>query len=411
MAEIRPFRAYVYSENEQKNLGDLISPPYDVIKPEQRQQMLKKNAHNSVALSLTDDLNDSDRYKKMAQRYSKWKADEVLVSISKPSFYLIEETYQIEERLDRRLGFIALLQVSPFEEGKVLPHEHTLSGPKKDRFELLQTMGAELSQILMCYEDPRLVLEKIYESKNSQKPFMECTDPQGIKRRLWLIENHQEIESLKDCLKDKTLLIADGHHRYETAVKYRTDAPSNLNEFVQVYFTNTQNPSFSILPIHRLFSLPEGLDEEEFKKKIKEIFQIRVLTKGTNLSEANRKKEENEIKMICSFQSTGEHWLLTRNKKTDTDAEIFSLQTDIFEKILGWDLSQISKGAIQYEHTQADYLKTLQQLQNGVGFFLPPTDLKLVMQVAKEGRRMPQKSTFFYPKLASGLLTYELGHY
>lgn len=410
MPEVKAFKAIRYSNDLKENLGELISPPYDVIKETERKAMLDKNKFNSVKLCLVEDLEDPDRYKKMRKEFEDWKAEGVLTQTDRESFYLIEDTYEIEGKPSKRIGFVGLLKTSPFEEKQVLPHEYTMSGPKKDRLALLEAMGAEFSQIFMCYQDPDFVLEKIYEEKSKTAPDLEGLDVMDVHRRVWFIQDKTQLEAIQNCLADKQLLIADGHHRYETAIYYAKNGPSEKSKYVQCYFTNSQNPDFNILPIHRITHLPEGMSEFDFQGRLEKTFKLSQLQPNEDFRRTIENKSNNEIAFICSFASSGRSFLLSRPKKSSTDAEIFSLQKQIFEDIYGWDVSKIAKGVIQFEHTTSDFLKTLQSNERNVGFFLPSTDLSLILDVVKEGRRMPQKSTFFYPKLASGLVNYELGN-
>lgn len=407
MPNVQPHKAFVYSSEYRTQLKDLISPPYDVISKEQHDTLLSKNKKNSVQLSLTDNPEDEKRYEKLKERLNSWKKDGVFETIDPPAFYLIEEKFEVAGEQRKRVGFVGLLEVSPFEKKEVYPHEFTLSGPKKDRFSLLKTMEAELSQIFFCYQDPELVLEGIYESKQKEKPFMDISNDPDVPRRVWLIQDKTEVAAIQRALSKEGVLIADGHHRYETALKMSRDHPGEKTKFVQGYFTNLKSPGFGILPIHRLFSLPSSWNKERFLEALKSRFDVTFYKKDLDLDQL---QAESDLRFIFAA-AENEYYLLKRQKAKNTDAEIFLLQKEIFEGILEWDVTKLAKGVIQFEHTDHEFKSTLKKLENGVGFYLPSTDLEVVMEVVKQGSRMPQKSTFFFPKLATGLINYELGSY
>ena len=406
MPNVQPFKALVYSEKNRNDLSDLISPPYDVLSHEQFLAMKAKNKFQSVRLCIAEDSADPDRYKKMKNLLGEWKQAGVMTHQSQPAFYLIEERYTEGGKSSTRIGFVGLLETSPFPEGKVLPHEHTLSGPKKDRLELIQTMRAEMSQIFLCYQDPTLTLEKIYDSVKSTTPLMVCEDPQSIHRRVWPLTDAVQVKAIQNLLADKKVLIADGHHRYETALAFR-----DQSKYVQCYFTNLNTPGFSIRPIHRLFTLPPQLSTDAFLTQLKQKFEVTPWNEPISLEALMRLRSEKRMALICSIAATKQNFLLTQTKKTEKDEEIFAIHRDIFEGILSWDVSSLAKGTIQYEHETAAFEKTLTRIENGIGLFLPPTDLNVVMRLAEQGERMPQKSTFFYPKLASGLINLDLDCY
>ncbi|MBN8555064.1 MAG: DUF1015 domain-containing protein [Deltaproteobacteria bacterium] len=411
MPKIIPHKALVYGSKYRSHLGELVSPPYDVISTEYFQKLKSQNEFNSVRLCLAENSEDSDRYQKMAKLLLDWKEKKVLETLDKPHFYLIEERFKTASGQHQRLGFVGLLEVSKFDKKEILPHEFTLAGPKKDRLELLKTMKAELSQIFFCYQDQNLALNKIFESKSKTSPFMEGEDPQGVYRKLWLITETSEIETLQKLMQSQSLLIADGHHRYETAVHFNETENSRNSKYVQGYFTNLDAPGFSILPIHRLFSLPQEMKIEDFISKLKQNYTLEAFKPGLDFDELTKVQNSSEVQLLFKSFHDENVYLLKANKNSADDAEIFSIHKNIFEKILKWDVTQLAKGIIHYEHETEDFKKTFQKLPRAVGLFLPSTDLKLVMDLAKRGERMPQKSTFFFPKLASGLVNYELGSY
>lgn len=406
MPKIFPFKAMLYSDQLRKSIGALLSPPYDVISTEGFARLRALSPYQSVQLALAGDSNDPERYEKMKDLYREWKSSGVLTQHTSKAFYLVEDRFESEGHQAIRIGFIALLEVSPFERKEILPHEYTLSGPKKDRLELLKTMRAELSQIFLCYQDPDLVVETIHRSYSERPALAGGRDTSGIHRRLWAIERADEIQRIQALVASSPALIADGHHRYETAVSFSKEAP-----FAQVYFTNLKSPGFSIHPIHRIFNLPATIGLQDFLTRLASFFEIIPWTKNVSVAELAAQRETGKLKLFASFEASRTNVLLSQKRKSDLDAEIFSIHRDVFEGILGWNIGELAKGTIQYEHETKDYFDRLHSMKNSVGLFLPPTDLEVVMRLAEKGERMPQKSTFFYPKLASGLVNFDLDNF
>jgi len=409
MPNVVPFRAWLYAKSFSKEMDRLISPPYDVISDQMLEDLRNKHSYNSVRLSLTDDAQDPERYKKLRDRFVEWKTKGIFERPATEAFYLIEERFKVEGKERMRLGFVGLLEVTDFSKREVLPHEKTLSGPKKDRLALLQEMGAELSQIFLCYRDTNKVLETIHSKESVKPPLMKIGLAYGVERRLWALIDQPTIDQLTALLKGQSVLIADGHHRYETAVAYHQSDATQKSQYVQGYFTNLDVPDFSILPIHRIFSLPQEWTWSSFTKKLAERFEIHPFDPGINLEELLSRRSSQRLQFLMQSSEEGKTWIVSRKKDSEYDAEIFALQKDIFDDLFHWNVAEISYDILKYEHETEAFKRTLSQMPRGVGIFLPPTDLDLVMKLALRGERMPQKSTFFFPKIATGLVNYELG--
>lgn len=404
MAEIKPFRAWLYAEKLSSHLSDLVTPPYDVINEAQRKAFESRHCDNSVRICLCEDPSDPNRYEKMAKIWREWKEQGVVEQYPQPSLYVIEESFRSEGLARTRIGFVSLLKVSPYEEKQVLPHEWTLARPKADRLALLQTMKTESSQIFFCYEDEALTLETYFKNELSKvAPYFSFEDDNGVSRRFWPVSDPQIIEQLQETLRKSPVLIADGHHRYETALKFRE---LTGHTYVQGYFTNLDAPGFGIRAIHRLISLDRSLESD-----LRRSFSIEDWSEKVTPDALTAWKQNHPNQLGLLYVTNRSVKLLSRPVDSAISSEVFALQHLIFEKLLGWDLQKISKGTIHFEHETEAFLKTLSSLEKGIGFFLPPTDLKLVLKLARAGERMPQKSTFFFPKLASGLVNYDLNDF
>lgn len=406
MPQVKPFKALLYSKELADQCGELISPPYDVINSEDRKALIEKNKLNSVQLCLAEDPKASDCYQKMKERFENWKKEGVLKKADQPAFYLVEDEFEIGGKTRKRIGYVGLLKTTPFETKEVLPHEHTLKGPKRDRLALLETMGAELSQIFMCYQDESQTLEKIHQKHSSENPYFDAVDCMGVRRRLWLIDDPKEVQAISEMMESKPVLIADGHHRYETAIEFSKRQPK-LGEYVQVYFTNQLSPGFGILPIHRVTDLPEDFTMEDFYGKLRSEYELTECPRE-GLEDRLQSGDPSKLKLGLVSSGKAEAHILSKTKASDLDAEIFVLQNEIFEGVFGWKIEDVSKDKVAFDHRAPEIFKIVDGGDRKIGFILPPTDLNLVMEVSQKGERMPQKSTFFYPKLASGLVNYEL---
>lgn len=409
MPEVKAFRAWMYKTENPSELDELVSPPYDVISENERQKMLERNPHNSVRLSLKDPEATSP-YEDMAETFKVWKKTGVLQQFPKEALYLVEEKYKSQSEEHIRIGFVGLLKTSEFSDKQVLPHEYTLKGPKKDRMELLKTMRAELSQIFFVYDDPQRLIDSIYEEKQASEPLLQATDAAGVARRVWAIDKTEDIQKLCQSFETKPVLIADGHHRYETALEFSRQNSERASQYVQSYFLNAQSPGFQIRPIHRIASLPESMATSDFLERVREEFSIEEssLEQLRKLAANELSRDQIRMGMIVLEPST-KYWILSRKKRSEEDAEIFSLQKDVFERLMGWDISKISeKSVVNYHHEIDGLMELIHKEPAKIGFVLPPTDLTLIRELAERGERMPQKSSFFFPKIASGLIIYDL---
>jgi uncharacterized protein (DUF1015 family) len=343
----------------------------------------------------------------MSATYKEWKQSEVLTQERVPAYYFIKDEFLANGTPATRFGFVGLLELQEFGKGKVFPHEFTLAGPKKDRLALLEEMGAESSQIFFCYRDPQLTIESIFKSLSAETPRYQGIDSSGVKRSLWTISDPATIQSIESALSDCDFLIADGHHRYETALEYRRLHPGESSRFVQAYFTNSLSPGFAILPIHRLFRLPTGVTTESLIEDLKK--------RGYEIESANERSlssltttTPNSLSFGFSDQGGTRKWKISIKKSKNTDTAIARVQKDLFEAICRWTPEELKKGIVTYENTDEKFLEVLQSDSQKVGVYLPACTYDEIMNVVKSGDRMPQKSTFFAPKLASGLVIYDL---
>ncbi|HWP81060.1 MAG TPA: DUF1015 domain-containing protein [Bacteroidota bacterium] len=420
MPIIRPFRGYRYNPKK-VNIHDVVAPPYDVISPEQQTALYEKSPYNVVRLILG---REEDRYSSAAGFLKKWISENVLIRERESALYLLHQQFDDHSgKAVVRKGFIALCRLEEFEKKIVLPHEKTLSKPKEDRFKLFQATNANFSQIFSLYTDVEKEIDRILNGTEKSEPLIEVLF-EDVHNRLWRITEKSVITRVQEAIKDKQVLIADGHHRYETALAYRDLMRSRnprhtgdeLYNFVMMFFTNIEDEGLIIYPTHRLVHSLPSFDPKEFLRRVEDLFIIRDF----------REKEDMVIALQSSPVSSfgvalqGEmfFYLLTIKPSVDlasvlpseTPPEIRKLDVTLLHSLLLDKVLGISPAA-QEQKTSLDYVRKAEEAFAAVdarraqlAFIMNPTRIEQVRQVARAGHTMPQKSTYFYPKLVSGLV-------
>jgi uncharacterized protein (DUF1015 family) len=250
--EVKPFNAIVYNQ-EIVDIKDVVAPPYDVITSDYQKELYEKNPYNIVRLILA---RGDNRYEDAKKDFAKWLEENILIKMPKPCIFYIVQKYTTEHgKQVERKGFIAKNKIEKFESGKVLPHEFTMGGPKEDRLKLTSACEANFSQIFMVYSDPEKSIENnIGKDLIKTKPFIDVTDDKGVQNLVWVIDNEKDIKLIEDVMEDKILLIADGHHRYETAMNYSQISENPEAQYVMSYFTNLDDENLVVYPTHRIIT-------------------------------------------------------------------------------------------------------------------------------------------------------------
>jgi uncharacterized protein (DUF1015 family) len=434
MAQIIPFRGILYNPEKIKDFSDVVAPPYDVISPQQQEQLHQRHPNNVIRLILGKiEKNDSDqnnRYTRAAAFLKTWLEEKILVRDHLPAFYLSSVAFPIENSMVTRFGLVALVRLEPFEKGVVLPHEKTFSKVKSERLELMKACHANFSPIFSLYSDHNGILETLKQAVIHQSPDMEMFDSNGFLQRLWRITDTSIHQAVSNAMADKTIFIADGHHRYETALNYRDwiarhsenfseDHPAN---FLMMSLSSMEDPGLVILPAHRILSHVGAEALGAFNKKVEQYFEITTFDfKHRNMDTVREqfietlhlKSERNYIGVYMKNHQA--FTLLTL--KPDVMEKLYSheipqslrhldvtvLTRLIFMDILGFDQNRLdNEKLITYASTEKDAIETVLHGDYDVTFILNPTKIEQVQQVARKGLIMPRKSTFFYPKVISG---------
>lgn len=428
MVEVKPLNAIVYNQ-EKVEMNDVIAPPYDVILDDYREELYKRSNYNIVKLILakgSKDLSDpNNRYDEAKKNFHQWLEEKVLIKLEKPCILYIVQKYTTENgRKIERKGFIARNKIEDFSTKKILPHEFTMGGPKEDRLNLTKKCEANFSQIFMVYSDAEKQIENAIDF--NQKPFIDVTDDGGVQNLVYKIEDEKTLSLIEKVMADKTLLIADGHHRYETAMNYRNLQPVKADadyNYVMSYFTNLDDENLLVFPTHRIIT--KRVEPYVLLDKVKKYFNVKDFEfNGSNKKDVKAKflqaiEDENEkqISMGLYMKNVNKFYLLTLRENVDSILNEYEVP-DVLKKL---DLTVLHKVLItkEFEYTQEEqmaqegikYIKQESEafdlIDSGkaeASFIMAYPKIKDIKEISEAGYRMPQKSTYFYPKLLSGIV-------
>jgi len=433
MARIYPFPALRYNP-ERAELSQVVTQPYDKITPEMQGRYYRNSPCNLVRIILgksqAGDDGRNDVYTRAAAFYEQWRQDKILMQDAAPGLYLYSQTFRPpgNGREYERRGLIALGQLEDYERGVVFRHEQTLSHPKADRLNLLRATRAHFEQLLMLYSDPLGEIEGCLSPEG--KPQINLRDEYGVLNQVWTIRDAEIIEAIRRKMRDKKLIIADGHHRYETALNYRdqrravtaTNGTSDDAPFerVMMTFVKMESEGLVILPTHRVvFGLP-GFDWQRLMRAARKYFDVEELGQKIAPARITSLLSEAGSQGTAIVAASAGHSCLLRFKPGSADEALsaFSprqrrLDVVLLHKILLQRVLGISEESIRKQEHIAfvrEINEALQQVSTGanVAFLMNPVTVEQVREIAFAGEVMPQKSTDFYPKLLSGLVMYAL---
>ena len=337
-----------------------------------------------------------------------------MIRTKKPSIFYIVQKYKNEKgKLIERKGFIARNKIEDFETKKILPHEYTMGGPKQDRLNLVEETGAFFSQIFMVYDDKTKAVEKMVEKYLSQKPFMDVVDDLGVENIVYLIDEPSDIKVIEETLKNKTLLIADGHHRYETSMNYSKLHPENeYAKYVMSYFTNAQDENLVIYPTHRI--VQKEINPKDLLEKISKYYDIEILANKDEFLEKIEEENQKQITTGMILKDDNNYYVLKLktgvNKSIEApevlqNLDLVVLHELILKKELNYtDDELMAQNGIKYEKQEPVAFSSVKDGSASACFIMAYPKMKDIINVSSKGYRMPQKSTYFYPKLLSGLV-------
>jgi len=414
---VRPFAGVRYNL-EEVLLKSVVAPPYDVISPEMKQALKDKSPYNVVTLDLPDGA--EDKYDNAAALYKEYCDNKILVKDEKPSFYVYEQVYTYGGKEYVRTGFVGLLKLEELGKGSVYPHEKTLSGPKKDRFELMKACKTNFSQIFGLYMDKDNRMNLVFNEAKKNMPTASAMDEDGVKNTIWSVGGDNTVRMIEEFMKDKAIYIADGHHRYETALNYRDYArKQNADmeneekpyDYVMMMFVNFYDEGLKIFPTHRVLEVDSSFSFEGFLEKLRFDFTIEKLadakTADTFVNDPAGGRSmalyyDNTYYGIKAHDEVIEN-LSQVYRKVDT----YLLQEGIMKKFLDVTDERLLKKEGVYFVQTLEQIEKLAADKKAVGFILKGVDIDIVREISESGMVMPQKSTYFYPKLQTGLVFYQ----
>jgi uncharacterized protein (DUF1015 family) len=410
MAEVIPFKGVLYNVTKVSRASgdDLLAPPYDIITPEYREELYTKSPYNIVRIDFGKSFNGDDEHENKyirARAYlEKWLKDGILIRSGYPFFYSYEISYKMDnsERILR--GFLGLVRLEELGKGSIHPHECTHSKPKKDRLELMRVCGANISPIFSLYSGSERKASTVLSRASALPPFIEAQDQDGSIHRLREISDPGAIDAIREELRNKPVFIADGHHRYETALQYRNDMRAKEEaqvgprpyDYVLMFLANMADEGLTILPTHRLLRKIPG--------DMMELLSAHFLIEKVNAAEITR-RIAGRRHVLGFYRGAGEEGYILDYKGgalSEIPPALADLDVSILHELVLGRL--LHESDIAYEMDVRKCLRLVREGGYAAVFFLNPTRVEDVERVALSSLRMPPKSTYFYPKLLTGLV-------
>ncbi len=424
MAEILPLTALHYDPAVAGPLDAVVSPPYDVIDHDQRAELAARSPYNVVHVDLPDAdpaRPGEDQYAHAARLLDAWTQDGALTRDDVPAIWPLEQDYTGPDgRRRTRRGFLCRVRVEAYGDGRIRPHERTHPGPKEDRLRLTRAAKANLSPIFSLYSDPgNTAWSALQPHVRTAAPFGETTDDDGTVNRLWRVTEPNAIETVVEAVAEAELLIADGHHRYETARAYAEEVGGEgPHRWVLMCLVALEDPGLTVFPTHRLVAgLESDPDRQDaLDQTIREQFDVAELPdRGSLVPEPRRGDDRVQIGYIDAYgnvpymlslkdESIADE-LLAGRSEAYRHLDTAVLEAVILKHALGMSDAEIDhRDGLDYARSFEEALELLQAGEFDAGFFMAPLPVEQVQEIAEEGESMPPKSTFFFPKVPTGLL-------
>jgi uncharacterized protein (DUF1015 family) len=435
MAEVIPFRGILYNTRKIHNLADVTAPPFDVISELEQIQFHKRHPQNIIRLTLgkitENDTPKDNRYTRAAGCLNRWFSDDIILLDQEPALYLTSMEFLSDGNRVTRYGLIALIRLEPFDKGIVLPHEKTFSKVKSERLELMKACHANFSPIFSLFSDEEnRIYNKLKGAVYDKSADIVFTDNSGQKHKLWRITDHSVHRYISDALKDKKIFIADGHHRYETALNYRdwlSVRTSNFNDkhpanYVMMYLCSMEDPGLIILPAHRLLNEVPVEARESLIHKTKAYFDIITIPYN------NKQHKENLSQFISILKSNASKHCIGVCMKDCPELYLLILKPDVMENMFGEELPKVLRNIdvtvltrlifmevlgfdqarldnerlIAYSSIAEEAIDKVFAGEHDIAFILNPTKIQQVRDIANSGLIMPRKATYFFPKVITG---------
>lgn len=431
MADVQPLRGIRYNSARAGSLAELVTPPYDVISEEDQARYYGRNPHNIIRLELgRDEAGDTslnNRYTRAATTLAEWRLEDILREDASLRYYCYQQVFSREGQVYTRTSLLARVRLEPWEARVVLPHEHTMAKPKSDRLHLMQACATNFSPIMSLYEDPQGRMRKLLSVYGAHAE-IQVTDEVQEEHRLQPITDVEQIALIQDFFQERQLYIADGHHRYETALNYRDEVRAmrkhldddDAANFVLMALIDIDDPGLLVLPTHRLIShLEQDALSALSSQQLGRFFTVREMALGDYPLEAPlhmlaQASYDTPSFVVCTEKQS---WLVSLNEQGRArmeesghsaawnDLDVAVAHTLVIEELLGLTGADLTAGThVSFTRDARQALQAVQQAEAQVALLLNPTRVRQICEVAEANDRMPQKSTYFYPKLITGLV-------
>jgi uncharacterized protein (DUF1015 family) len=437
--EIKPFKAFRFDQAVVGDVGKCIAPPFDVISPSQQRRLYQRSRYNIVRITKgktePSDNDGNNQYTRAAQYFKRWIEEGALKQDSTEAVYAYVQDFQLAGAAFRRLNFIALAKLEDFgPPGWVRPHEQILNEPLIDRLKLKRATEARFGLVFMLYEDQQKIAEKIIEKLVTQQPLIDFVNDDNVRHRVYAITAKQDIDAIATMMSDKTCIIADGHHRYTTGLHYSKECNNPQAMYQMLAFVNMCQDGLKVLATHRLVGNLEDFDIDRLIAELEEDFEVTELpfsspTGGARarqkMFEMMKAEYDNNETAFGIYAGENRFYLaILKNKQAmdsaapeksaawrTLDASI--LHKLVLERLLGIDQEKLAKGEnLEYmkDTPEAidDAISQVDSRQKQVVFFMNPVKMQQLKMVTDVGERMPPKSTYFYPKMYTGLTIQKL---
>lgn len=421
MAIIKGMNGLRYNSEVAGDLNTLVCPPYDIISDEEREQYLDNNGYNIIRLELPKGEN---KYKDAGNALNEWLEKGVLKQEDKESIYVYEMEFTANGNKNAVKGFVSLVKLEEFSKGIVLPHEETLSKAKADRFNLMSETFCNFSQIYSLYMDEDGKAYSAIDACSQGKPDMEISDNDGVIHRMWCVSDEKVLNSLAKTFEDKKLYIADGHHRYETALNFHKHLcdtgisdESSQSGYIMMMLVNMENDGLVVFPTHRLVRDLNNFNADDVSGKFGEYFDVSDIKGRKEVEDSLNKLYEQGKKAFAMYSGNDSFKLLVlKNKSAVKEAmpdmsdsycglDVSVLHTLVLEKIFGIDKENMANQInLTYTKTVDEAISSVDSGKANCSFILNPTKVSEIRDVALAREKMPQKSTYFYPKTITGLV-------
>jgi uncharacterized protein (DUF1015 family) len=424
MVEVVPFNGLRYNEEKSGPLAELIAPPYDVIRPNMQDELYERNLYNVVRLILgkqyEDDNDSNSRYTRSARDFTDWQSKDILKEDAEQSFYVYSQEYTFNGQTNNRIGFFARVRLEDFDKGNICPHEMTLAKAKKDRAQLIRACRANFSPVFGLFSDPEGTIDAKLAAITKQPPLTEI-DEDSVIHRMWRVHDSETVQFLSGSFKDKKVYIADGHHRYETSLAYYKEHGAEVPDsaHVMMFLTNLDAQSLAIYPIHRQLKCPQPFKRDHYIEQLKPYFNVESLPRGQTADQltASLEKAGQDGVAFCVYLGQGDALLLKlkdiknivpfmENDSADLKVlDVYQLHTLVLRELLRIDTRKPEhQQHITYNVRTAESMANVDAGTFDMVFFMNATRMDQVRELAERGIRLPQKATYFYPKLLSGLV-------